>query len=61
MSGVIKLIVEGQEHEMTKYSRPVTIEAGEQHSITGLVESIILEISTKHDDSDVTRLEESRA
>ena len=40
---------------------PLTIPAGTPHRFTAVLDSIILEISTHHDDEDVVRIEESRA
>lgn len=40
---------------------PITVPAGKPHRFTAILDSIILEVSTHHDDDDVVRLEESRA
>ena len=40
---------------------PYTILPGQVHRMTGLEDSIILEVSTYHDDDDVVRLEASKA
>ena len=40
---------------------PVTIPKGKPHRFTAVLDSIILEVSSYHDDEDVIRVEESRA
>ena len=39
----------------------ITIPAGTPHRFTAFIDSILLEVSTHHDDEDVIRIEESRA
>tara|TARA_Y100000310_G_scaffold302941_1_gene340803 strand:- start:6225 stop:6986 length:762 start_codon:yes stop_codon:yes gene_type:complete len=55
LEGYVRLVVEGKEHLLTPFTRPKTIEPGEYHSFKGISESVIIEISTPHDDADVVR------
>lgn len=59
--GQVGLTVEGKDYMLNPFSRPKTIEAGEKHCFTGLAESVILEVSTHHDDKDTIRLTESKS
>jgi len=59
--GQVTLVIEGKTFVMDSMASPKTIEAGEKHSFKGIKSSVLLEISTHHDDEDVVRLEESRA
>ena len=61
VEGYVKLIVEGKEHLLTPFTRPKTIEPGERHSIEGITQAVILEISTPHSEEDVYRETESQA
>lgn len=60
LEGIIKMIINGEEHILMPHTRPRTIEMGDKHSFTALQPSVIMEVSTTHDDSDVVRLEESK-
>ena len=59
--GDVFLMVEGRNYILNSSARPITIEAGDKHSIQGMTGAVILEVSTQHDDSDTYRLEESKA
>lgn len=59
--GKVSLTIEGKDYTLTPHSCPMTIEPNEKHSFVGLVESVILEVSTHHDNSDVVRLTESKS
>lgn len=58
--GQVGLTVEDQGYELNPFSSPKTIEAGEKHSFTGLMDSVLLEVSTPHSEDDVYRLSESK-
>jgi len=58
--GQVMLTVEDKSYPLDSMTSPKTIEVGEKHSIEGIVESVVLEISTPHDDNDVYRLTESK-
>ncbi len=49
----------GDKKEVVRTGAIITIEPKTPHRFTALKESSILEISTHHDDTDVTRLEKS--
>jgi len=61
LKGQVALTIEGRDYMLNPYSRPKTIEPGQLHSFTGLADSVIIEISTHHDDSDVYRETKSKA
>jgi len=61
LEGQVALTVEGKDYMLNPFSRPKTIKPGQKHSFRGLANSIIIEISTHHDDQDVVRLTESKA
>ena len=58
--GQVGLTVEGKDYMLNPFSSPKTIEAGEKHSFTGLMKSVIMEVSTRHDDNDIVRITESK-
>ncbi len=58
--GEVKLTVNGKDYKMTQFTSPRTIKPKGAHSITGIVTSVIMEVSTPHDDRDVVRLSESK-
>ena len=60
-SGKIKLECNGNAMTLKAGPRVVTILPGQPHRFKGLKDSVIMEISTYHSDSDVVRLEESKA
>ena len=61
MLGQIGLHIEGRNYMLGPFSRPKTIMPGEKHQFNSVIESVILEISTHHDDGDVERFSESQA
>ena len=61
LEGYATLIIEGKEHLLAPFTRPKTIEPGEKHKFIGITQAVILEVSTTHDEADVTRLTESKA
>ena len=61
LEGAAKLKVEGEDYDLVSSARPKTILPGEFHSFKGYAPTVILEISTHHDDSDVERQTESTA
>lgn len=60
IEGYARLVVEGQEYLLAPFTKPKTIEPGEKHSIEGISEAVILEVSTPHNDNDVFRETESQ-
>ena len=58
--GDVLLTIQGEEHHLGSTSNPITVNAGDMHSIEGIRESVILEVSTPHNDDDVYRLTESK-
>jgi len=58
--GNVSLTIEGKKYNLDPLAEPITIEPNEYHKFEGLENSVILEVSTHHDDSDVERLEESK-
>lgn len=61
LEGQISLLVEDKFHILVAMkSEPVTIMPREIHKFRGVLDSVILEISTHHDDEDVVRLTESK-
>ena len=62
LSGQVGLTIEGKDYMLNPFSRPKTINRGQEHQFTGLSDDIvILEISTHHEDNDVIRITESQA
>lgn len=59
-SGKVVLNIESKSYMLTPFSRPKTIKPGAKHSFLGITDSVILEVSTHHDDSDVFRITESK-
>ena len=59
--GKVRLELGQQVFTMKAGPKTITIPPGVPHRFKGLKQSSILEISTHHEDSDVVRLEESRA
>lgn len=53
--GEVVLTIEGKDYTLDPYARPKTIMPGEKHKFFGVKKSVILEISTHHDDEDVYR------
>ena len=60
-SGRVKLTIDDEEYDLNPFARPKTIIAGEFHKFHALEPSLILEISTHHEDDDVERVTESIA
>ena len=60
LKGEVLMRFEGNEFTM-KDGDSLHVLPGQYHSFRGLVDSEILEISTSHSDSDVIRMDESRA
>ena len=61
IDGQAALTIEGKDYMLNPFSRPKTIRPGQKHSFMGIANSVIIEISTHHDDSDVVRLTQSEA
>jgi quercetin dioxygenase-like cupin family protein len=59
IEGYAVLIIEDKEYVLAPFTRPKTIFPNEYHMFRGITETIILEISTTHDENDVYRLSES--
>lgn len=60
LEGQVGLMIQGRDHMLNPFSRPKTIYPGQKHQFVGIISSIIIEVSTHHDDSDVVRLTESK-
>jgi len=60
IEGYAILTIEGKEYMLAPFTRPKTIEPGEKHCFEGITNTIILEVSTYHDEDDVVRLSKSR-
>ena len=60
MEGQVLLNINGKDYNLTYSASPKTIEPGEPHSIYGVGESVILEVSTPHSEEDVVRLSKSK-
>jgi len=61
LEGQVALTIDGKEYILNSYSKPRTILPNQKHSFFGISDSIIVEISTHHDDKDVVRLSKSIA
>ena len=62
LEGHICLVVEGKKYVLVPENNPVTINPGQAHRFKGINnKSLLLEISTHHDDRDVVRLSESQS
>jgi len=59
LSGRVKLEVEDKSYLFLKGSKPITILPEEVHGFEGLEDSVIIEFSTHHEDSDTYRLRSS--
>lgn len=55
LSGKVELENEDHSLLLDEESEPVTINPGQKHRFTGIEGSVILEVSTHHDDNDVVR------
>jgi len=61
LKGQVDLDLDGIHYWLIPETEPVTIMPGQPHSFLGIDnESVVVEISTTHDDEDVVRLTESR-
>ena len=60
LEGAVSLMVAGSNYMLKPFSRPKTVKPGQRHSFSGLASSVIIEVSTHHDDADVFRLTESK-
>ncbi len=58
--GKVRMELNGETWIVDKHSPPITITTGSAHRFTGIKDSILLEISTHHDDKDVVRIEPSK-
>jgi len=54
------LTLEGKDYILNPFSPPKTILPKQKHSFYGLRSSVILEVSTHHDDKDTIRLSNSK-
>ena len=61
LKGLIELTINDETYTLDTNDEPITILPGDYHQFAGLEESVILEISTHHEDSDVERKTESEA
>lgn len=61
LKGQIALTIEGKDYMLDSRSSPKTIMPNQKHKVYGITSSVILEVSTPHDDKDVFREVESRA
>ena len=60
LEGQALLTIEGTEYDLNPVARAKTITPGEFHSFKGLAKTVLLEVSTHHDDTDVERKTESK-
>lgn len=60
LQGQVALTIEGRDYMLNPFSRPKTIKPGQLHGFRGITDSLILEISTYHEDRDVVRKTESK-
>ena len=61
LGGLVELTVNGKKFLLDETSNPITIEPFDKHSFRGVMQSVLLEASTPHDEVDVVRLSESHA
>lgn len=59
IEGYAVLTVEGKEYMLAPFTRPKTILPNERHMFRGITETVVLEVSTTHDENDVFRLSKS--
>mgnify|MGYP001597679320 CR=1 FL=1 len=59
--GKVELEIAGKRAKLTAGPGAITILPGQPHRFKALKQSVIIEVSTHHEDKDVVRLEESRA
>ena len=60
LDGEVDLTINGEEFILNNESPPMTIEPWEKHQFHGVADSVIIEISTTHEDKDVVREVESK-
>jgi mannose-6-phosphate isomerase-like protein (cupin superfamily) len=60
LEGGAILTIEGEEFHLLPWARSKTIFPGEYHSFRALKKTVILEVSTHHEDDDSFRLTESK-
>lgn len=60
LSGMALIMIGGDDFALEDETMAVTILPNVPHSMTGVSDAVLLEISTHHDDDDTYRLEESR-
>lgn len=60
LKGHVTLTIKGKTYRLTPACIPRTIKPGQAHGFLGIEDSVILEISTHHDEKDVVRLTESK-
>lgn len=60
LEGQVALTIEDTDYMLGQFSRPKTIMPGQKHQIKGICDSVILEVSTHHDEKDVVRLSQSK-
>jgi len=61
LTGAVILDVEGKTYHLPLHPQPITIEPKQKHKFYGVEDSIILEISTTHEEKDVVRLYASQS
>ena len=60
LRGEAILTLEGEDYILNTFSPPRTILPKQKHSFLGLKDSVLLEVSTHHEDDDVIRLSNSK-
>jgi len=58
--GRVILTVDGKEYDLNSMARAKTIFPGQYHTFWAEVKSVLIEVSTHHEDSDSYRLDESQ-
>ncbi len=59
LEGEVVVTVEGEECLLSPGRKPLLIYSGQPHKFRGICDSVLVEFSTHHEDSDVVRLTES--
>jgi len=60
LEGRAKLTVEGKDYDLNAMAGSKTIFPGEYHKFEAFIKTVILEVSTFHNDNDVIRKDESK-
>ena len=60
LNGKCMLEVGDKTYKLSVISKPITINPGTPHRVKALKDTMILEVSTHHDDNDVVRIEVSK-